>query len=526
MQLCLSGVTFAYEGAPTPLFEGLSATLPEGWTGIVGPNGAGKTTLLKLAVGDLLPLRGAVSGPERVVYCPQRTDDPPEHLEGFLACLEGDACRLRGALGVEQDWAERWSTLSDGERKRAQIGTALWLQPEVLAIDEPTNHIDLDARELLARALRTFRGVGLLVSHDRDLLDGLCRQCLLVEPPTATLRPGGYTEAFQQRVLEEERARDERERARHALAALRKEYVARRQEADRADRRRSKRHLARGDSDGRAKIDAAIVSGADARAGRLVSQLAGRLGQAESALAGTSAPKARRLGIWLPGSRGKSGPLAHLPPGEIPLVGAAGTAEERLTLIEEQASRAPSRIVLDRRLRFPELALCGGNRVALTGPNGAGKSTLLRHLLSQLRLPEGRLTHLPQEVTAEECRRLLREVTELPSADLGHVMTVVSRLGSRPDRLLESAEPSPGEVRKLMLALGIARSPWLVVMDEPTNHLDLPALECLEDALAECPCALLLVSHDLRFLRRLTTTRWHLTRDPSGDSLVRVGAME
>ena len=93
---------------------------------------------------------------------------------------------------------------------------------------------------------------------------------------------------------------------------------------------------------------------------------------------------------------------------------------------------------------------------------------------------------------------------------LGRMMTVVSRLGSRPHRLLESAEASPGEIRKILLAIGIARMPHLIVMDEPTNHLDLPSIECLEEALAECPCGLWLVSHDERFLERLTRTRWRI----------------
>jgi macrolide transport system ATP-binding/permease protein len=88
--------------------------------------------------------------------------------------------------------------------------------------------------------------------------------------------------------------------------------------------------------------------------------------------------------------------------------------------------------------------------------------------------------------------RILAEARTLPSEELGRVMNVVSRLGSRPARLLETTNPSPGELRKLRLALGLARTPHLIVMDEPTNHLDLPSIECLEDALAACPCGLLL----------------------------------
>ncbi len=88
------------------------------------------------------------------------------------------------------------------------------------------------------------------------------------------------------------------------------------------------------------------------------------------------------------------------------------------------------------------------------------------------------------------------EMRSLPKPVLGRMMTIVSRLGSSPEALLQTQCPSPGEARKAMLAMGMAREPYVIVMDEPTNHLDLPSIECLEAALGGCDCALVLVSHD------------------------------
>ena len=82
-------------------------------------------------------------------------------------------------------------------------------------------------------------------------------------------------------------------------------------------------------------------------------------------------------------------------------------------------------------------------------------------------------------------------------------MYVESGRAMRPHRLLDTLEPSPGEIRKILIGTGIAKEPHLIVMDEPTNHLDLPSIECLEQALADCPCGLFLVSHDLRYLDAL-----------------------
>ena len=123
-----------------------------------------------------------------------------------MADMDGQAWELRGRLGLEEDWIGRWDSLSHGERKRAQIAVALWRRPSVLAIDEPTNHLDREARRMLAEALRRYDGIGLLVSHDRELLDELCRQCVFVEPPVVTVRPGGYTQGVEQARLEQEAA--------------------------------------------------------------------------------------------------------------------------------------------------------------------------------------------------------------------------------------------------------------------------------------------------------------------------------
>lgn len=485
MLLSFHNITFKYESALNPLFESISVSFPRGWTGIVGANGTGKTTLLRLASGELQPTKGQIIKPGKVIYCPQRTDYPPELLEEMLQSDDGDACVLKGKLGLESDWLDRWNTLSHGEQKRAQIAVALWQEPDVLAVDEPTNHIDADARELLSSALKSFKGVGLLVSHDRDLLDSLCSQCLIINPPDAVMRPGGYTQASSQAALEDETIRQEYESVKHEAQRIHKEAVRRREEASRADKQRSKRKLDRKDSDGRGKLDLVKLSGADGKAGRLARQIEGRVQQTEEKLSGFNIKRKYETSFWLPNSCSPKPLLFSTPGGSLQLGD-------------------------ERRLLYPELTMARDDRIAVTGPNGAGKSTLIRHILSYLTMPEDKIIYLPQEIDIETSRQVMSEVNSLPREHLGHIMTIVSCLGSRPERLVGNTDISPGEIRKVMLALGISKSPYLVIMDEPTNHLDLPAIESLEKALGSCPCGLLLVSHDMRFLSQLCRTRWRL----------------
>ncbi|MDR2981038.1 MAG: ATP-binding cassette domain-containing protein [Puniceicoccales bacterium] len=489
--LALHNAEFSYSGA-APLFSGLTVQFPFGWTGVVGANGSGKTTLLKILAGEFLITAGTMHRQGSTAYVVQRTDDLPDQLEEFLWAPDSGA--LKSRLRIGDDWPERWETLSHGERKRAQVAIVLWSEPDILALDEPTNHIDADARELLVQVLREFTGIGLLVSHDRELLDELCTNCLILDPPDAVLRPGNVTEALAQQGIDEQTAQDASDTLSRAAVRLQVEAQRRRVVADQkaaAARGSKQRKNPMYDSDGRDARNRAKLTGKDVFAGKLAAQMGRRVEKVEAQRAGIIVKKRYETGIWVDGaSYSPRDFLLRLPAGNLPL----GEG---------------------RQLHFPELAIGGSDRIAITGANGSGKSTLLRHILANLQLSPDRLVSIPQEITAEESRILLESIRQLPETERGRVMTTVSRLGSRPGRLLDSAQPSPGEVRKLLLALGIVRSPHLIVMDEPTNHMDLPSILCLEEALADCPCAMLLVSHDKVFLNKVTRIGWHLAEKTS-----------
>ena len=202
MQLNLSNIEYAYPAAVEPALSGVTATFPKGWTGIVGDNGGGKTTLCLVACGLLQPNAGAVAPPLVSLYCAQDASVPPANLEDFAFAYDSAAVRLRRDLAIGDDWAHRYSTLSGGQQKRLQVACALWAVPDVLAVDEPTNHVDAATRRFISAALSRFGGIGLLVSHDRELLDELCSQCLFVADGAATMRPGGYSQASSQAALE------------------------------------------------------------------------------------------------------------------------------------------------------------------------------------------------------------------------------------------------------------------------------------------------------------------------------------
>jgi ATPase subunit of ABC transporter with duplicated ATPase domains len=172
------------------------------------------------------------------------------------------------------------------------------------------------------------------------------------------------------------------------------------------------------------------------------------------------------------------------------------------------------------QLEIPALAIRPADRIAITGDNGAGKSTLLKHIRSRIDMPAERMIYIPQEIDEAEWQGVSHELASLPGSELGQLLSVVYRLGSEPERVLQSVSPSPGEKRKILLGLGLLKTPSLIMMDEPTNHMDMPSILCLEEALREFTGALLLVSHDADFISNVTDTEWALARDGIRSRLV------
>jgi ATPase subunit of ABC transporter with duplicated ATPase domains len=484
----LERLTFRHADA-VPLLTRAAAHLPAGWTAVVGENGAGKTTLLRLVAGSLAPTDGRIHVlPEgaRVVLCPQEDGRDPGPDAILLAGRDdGEARRLRGLLRLDPTALSRFGTLSAGERKRWQVGAALAREPEVLLLDEPTNHADAEARAVLLLALRRFRGVGLLVSHDRALLDGLAVRTLRIHRGALALHAGGYAEAQAAWEVGERAAREALEEERRSARAARARLDAARRDRENADRAASGRRHDRRDHDARSMEKGVRRSRAAASLARKVGRLREAAERAE-ARAGEAvfAPEVGRS-VFLGFERAPSPVLLALDAAEV---------------------RAGSTVVL----RDVHVRLRREDRVLVAGANGAGKSTLLRALLDGSPARRDRVLHLPQELAPGAGPGLLRELRALPPVVRGRVLSLVAALGTDPDRLLASSDPSPGEARKLGLALGMGRHAWALVLDEPTNHLDLPTVERLEAAIAAYPGAVLLVSHDEAFAARCTSSRWRV----------------
>lgn len=490
--LVFNHVDFQYQNSTNLLFEDLNVCFQEGWTALIGANGGGKSTLLRLATGELHPSSGVITKHDSCVYVEQKTESLPLHYDVFAYAYDALACTLHGRLNLDRDYIDRWEVLSHGERKRAQIGWALYQESDVLCVDEPTNHLDVEAASLVVQALASYHGIGLLVTHDLLPADIICDRTLLVHSPYALMQNCKPSQAIaemrQQRIGMESAVHQQSRRQ----GALRSELNRRSLKAGKQDALNTKRNIDPKDHDAKARIDAARVAGMDGKAGRLASQLDRRMARTESLT------QQMRKNLFPTQTLDVTKVIDGISiKSEVLRVAALYRSEA------EHLSLGP-----ERKLFVPPLVVTPSQTIGIQGPNGSGKSTLLRHLVYALRQKNFRFLHLEQELDGAACLQAFQSFQALEEQEKGKVVSSVARLGSDPRLFLGSALPSPGELRKLLIAQALEDNLNLLVLDEPTNHLDLPSRLALQEAMKAFKGALICISHDEAFLKSVCTTRW------------------
>ncbi|MFZ0499380.1 MAG: ATP-binding cassette domain-containing protein [Steroidobacteraceae bacterium] len=479
---------------PQVLIDGATCGIFRGEkTGIVGRNGCGKSTLLALIRGELAPDAGEYRAPPGLAIAavaqelPEAEANLVEYIAGGdleLAALEeqipaaegtrvamlhaeydrlgGYAARSRAGqlaagLGFAPGDLERpVRQFSGGLQMRANLARALMRRSDVLLLDEPTNHLDLDAVLWLESWLKSYAGTLLLVSHDREFLDGVVDRILHIDAGHLRSYTGNYSAFETQRAATAERTQA-------MLASQARE---------------------------RARVESFVT--------RFRAQ-ASKARQVQSRMK------------WL--ARLPDLAPLHLEEGfEWEFAAPAKLPRPLLTLEHAAAGYGDRRVLSD-----VSLSVSPGDRIGILGRNGAGKSTLMRVLAAQLPPLAGameaapdiatgffaqlELEHLDADGTAlAELER--RGGPEQPGWSELERRNHLGRFGFRGDRVFEPTRQfSGGERARLALAILVARKPNLLLLDEPTNHLDLDMRHALLVALQDFAGAVVIVSHDRALLR-------------------------
>lgn len=484
---------------PKVLLEHASAHISDGQkVGLVGPNGCGKSTLFRVLKGELETEQGTVFFPRdyNVVFVEQEffPDELTMPILAFIlqkdreraellqrlqtasgeelaaiherlniigaAAAEARAAEILHGLGFShEDLTRPVSEFSGGWRMRLALAAALFRPSDILLLDEPTNHLDLEASLWLENHLEKYRGTLLIISHDRHILNLLCRYIIHFDGGRLVTYSGNYdtfqqTRARQKEVLQRQAARQE-EKRRHLQS-----FVDRfRYKASKAKQAQSRIKMLE-------KLETITLM---------------------------NDPAATVFDFPKP---------EDLPP--------------PLLTIEDGSAGYGDKTVL-RRLN---IQIVDNDRIALLGANGNGKSTLAKVVSGRLPLQAGTMRcsgklkvgyfaqhqaeELPLEQTACEFMSSL-----LPDKTEAQVRAHLARFGlNREKALTMIAKLSGGEKARLLFAAMTYNAPQLLILDEPTNHLDIDGREALIKALNEYGGSVILITHDLHLIELIADDLW------------------
>jgi ATP-binding cassette subfamily F protein uup len=467
--------------------------------GLLGRNGAGKTTLLKLICGEIIPESGErwLRTGTKISYLDQdlpHADDQDVYdvvahgLAGVgdllaqyhHAILEGDMQALEKAqheLEAKDGWSLQqridtvisqlqlpgeapMASLSGGWRRRVALGQALVSEPDILLLDEPSNHLDIPAIEWLEKQLRAYKGTVMFVTHDRAFLQKVANTIVELDRGHLAKWEGDYAGflSFREQQLESE----ERENALFDKRLAEEEKWIR--QGIKARRTRN---------EGRVRALKALREERRQRRDKV-------------GVAGFGVETAERSG-------------------------------KKVVELEEVSKRFGDNVVIND---FSTL-IKRGDRIGIVGANGAGKSTLIKVLLGEL-VPDSGSVKLGTKLEIayfDQLREHLDPEKNLIDNVCGgqdfieingrrrHAISYLGEFMFAPDRVRMPVKAlSGGEQNRAILARLFSKPANMLVLDEPTNDLDVETLELLEEILLDFDGTVLLVSHDRQFMDNVVTS--------------------
>jgi ATP-binding cassette subfamily F protein 3 len=507
-----------------PLFTELSWEIHDNrCVGLIGPNGAGKSSLLKLLIGEISSDSGTVVRRKglSIGYLHQEPRLNPGNTvlqEALSASSElinveieltqienqltdpkvyGDETALSRTLEKQSRLLEEYTrlggpsyqnrvrstlislgfnhsdldlsvtVLSGGQKKLVGLAKLLITTPDLLLLDEPDNHLDLDGKKFLERTIRDYKGGVIIVSHDRYLLDLVVDEIVELEDGRLTRYPGNYSEyAYdkQLRLLRQEQLFKAQQKEINRLELAAKRLLTWGQVYD------NEKFIRRGQNilkrlDKIERIDQPIL-------------------------------ERKRMGMELAGWRGSN---------------------KVLEIIELDKVFPPDEDSSEDKIMFAglDLLIWRGERVGLVGPNGAGKSLLFRIILGQETTTGGDIVIGPsietgyyaqEHETLDYERTLIDTVRYATACSESDAVAILGRYLFTYDQASEPvASLSGGERSRLQMLLLTLSGPNFLLLDEPTNNLDIPSAEVLENVLDDFEGTLLIISHDRYFLDRVVT---------------------
>lgn len=504
-QIQVTDLTFAYEGSADDIFSGVTFRIDTDWKlGLIGRNGKGKTTFLNLLMNKY-EYQGNIATSMVFDYFPYTVTEmefsrtaselmekwkPQSELWQVLVQME--------LLKMDTECLYRpFGTLSFGERTRVMLAVLFATDNEFLLIDEPTNHLDGRAREIVKEYLSAKKGF-ILVSHDRDLLDGVCDHVLVLNRETVEVQAGNFSSWWENKEKEDAFRQAENEKHLREIGKLKVSADRSRRWAEKNENtkigfdplKEPERNIStRSYIGAKTKKMQKRVKTYEARIDREIEEKEGLLNDIEKVVDLKLNPLVFHKEILIDASD--------------------------LSLRYEGASQS-----LTDGFRFQ---LKRGDRIVLAGENGCGKSSFLHAILHKIGYEgseeasgltvSGRLD-IPAGITVSYVSQntsfltgSLRDFAENRALDESLFLAVLRQLDLEREQFVKNMEDfSEGQKKKVLIATSLITPAHLYIWDEPLNFIDVFSRMQIEKLILEYEPTMLLVEHDVRFQEKVATS--------------------
>ena len=503
-QIQVTDLTFSYDGSADDVLKNVTFNIDTDWKlGLIGRNGKGKTTLLNLFMGRY-EYRGSIKTGICFDYFPYRVSDQDLYknatdlIENWKPRIEIWQVLIQmNELKMDPECLYRpFGTLSFGERTRVMLAVLFAAENEFLLIDEPTNHLDTEARDIVKEYLTSKKGF-ILVSHDRDLLDGVCDHVLVLNRSTIEVQAGNFSTWWENK--EKKDAFQQAENEKHL-----KEIGKLKAAADRSSRWADKNENSKIGFDPVKEHDRSIAT--RSFIGAKTKKMQARVKSYEQRIDSEIEEKEGLLQDIERVSDLKIEPLRFHK--EV-LINA-----NDLSLGYEDAEE-----FLFEGLRFQ---VKRGERIILSGENGCGKSSILKAILQKADHRERRddtrllisgdldvasgmtISYINQDTSF--LSGTLRKYCESRGLNESLFLAVLRQLDLGREQFVKNMEDfSEGQKKKVLIAASLITPAHLYIWDEPLNFIDVFSRMQIEKLILQYKPTMLLVEHDIRFQEKVGT---------------------
>ncbi len=487
-QISIQNLTFSYEGTPDIVFDNASITLDSDWKlGLIGRNGRGKTTLLRLLKGDL-DANGAIRTNVLFDYFPfpvvNASLTPIQLAEDFRP--DGETWqffREASLLQLSDDvLSTPFHSLSGGEQVKVLLSLLFSKDHHFLLIDEPTDHLDRESRQIVAEYLNKKKGF-ILVSHDRHFLDLCIDHVLSINRCNLELQKGNYSSWAENKERQDQFEKDQNERLKKEIGHLKSAAQSAKNWADKAE---NQKFGLNADSHERMKNARSYMGEKSRRMQQQRKNMENRMEKAANE---------------------KEGLLKNIEYNEELKLHPLFQNKGHVATLEGIQISFENRTILNDF----NLSVHPGEIVALEGKNGCGKSTVIRLLAKHMQPTEGIIRHqsgcvisyVPQNARLEGD---LNTFIQSHGIDETLFKTILRKLNFSRDHFEHQLnELSVGQQKKILLAMSLSQQAHLYLWDEPLNYIDVLSRIQIEKLLQQYHPTMVLVEHDAAFIEKTAT---------------------